>query len=147
VSAAPRSPRWWWQFHQATAIAASVALVIPLWLARDWIGGRTGLAIFLAGFVAALAGVILRWHLWFTVREYPSEWPAQRRRSSPWLRVADAIRSIVLFSAGASVSITTSVAPGAFLVAAGVALLLSFTVIEPATTRAAFGVEPTTGRN
>lgn len=145
TSAAPRSPRWWWQVHQGVAIAANVALVIPLWLVREWIGGRAGLALLLAGLVAALAGVILRWHLWFTVREYPSELPAQRRRSSPWLRVADAILAIVLVTAGASVSLTTSVATGAFLVAAGVALLLSFTVIEPATTRAAFGVEPTSG--
>jgi predicted Ser/Thr protein kinase len=145
VSVAPRSPRWWWQFHQATAIAANLALVIPLWLVREWIGGRPGLALFLVGLVAAIAGIILRWHLWFTVREYPSEWPAQRRRSSPWLRVSDAILAIVLFVAGASASLTTSVATGAFLVTAGVALLLSFTVIEPATTRAAFGAVSTPG--
>ena len=145
MSATPRSPRWWWQFHQATAIAANVALVIPLWLVREWIGGRPGLALFLVGLVAALAGVILRWHLWFTLREYPAEWPAQRRRSSPWLRVADAILTIVVFIAGANVALTTSVATGSFLVAAGVAVLLSFTVIEPATTRAAFGAGPTPG--
>jgi predicted Ser/Thr protein kinase len=139
VPAAPRSPRWWWQFHQAIAIAANVVLVAPLWLVREWVPGRPGLVLFLAGLVAALVAIILRWHLWFTVREYPQEWPAQRRRSVPWLRAADALLALVLFVAGAAVSLTASVATGAALIAAAVALLLSFTVIEPATTRAAWG--------
>jgi hypothetical protein len=139
LAAAPRSPRWWWQFHQAIAIAADVVLIAPLWLVRDWVGGRPGLALFLVGLVAALAAIILRWHLLFTVREYPQEWPAQRRRSVPWLRVADALLVLVLFVAGASVSFSTSVATGAGLIAAAVVLLLTFTVIEPATTRAAWG--------
>jgi predicted Ser/Thr protein kinase len=138
VPAMPRSPRWWWQFHQGIAIAANVVLVAPLWLVREWVGGRAGLALFLAGLVAALVAIVLRWHLWFTVREYPQEWPAQRRRSVPWLRVADALLVLVLLVAGATVSLT-SVAPGAGLIAAAVVLLLSFTVIEPATTRAAWG--------
>ncbi len=145
IPAAPRSPRWWWQFHQGVAITANVALLIPLWLVREWIGGPAGVALFLGGMVSAIAGIILRWHLWFTLREYPSEWPAQRRQSAPWLRAAEAILVVVLFAAGATLSLSSSAITGALLIAASVALVLSATVVEPATTRAAFGAVPTPG--
>ena len=138
MPSAPRSPRWWWQVHQAAAIAANVALVLPLWFVREWIGGRAGVSLFLVGLVAACAAVLLRWHLWFTVREYPAEWSAQRRASGPWLRLADALLALVLSVTGAALALTGSVPTGAALIAAAVALLVSFTVIEPATTRAAF---------
>ena len=138
MPSAPRSPRWWWQVHQAAAIAANVALVLPLWFVREWIGGRAGVSLFLVGLIASCAASLLRWHLWFTVREYPAEWPAQRRASGPWLRLADALLALVLSVAGVALALTGSVPTGAALIAAAVALLVSFAVIEPATTRAAF---------
>ena len=45
--------RWWWQFHQATSRRATyIGLLIPLWLARVALGGRIGLALFVAGLAA-----------------------------------------------------------------------------------------------
>jgi hypothetical protein len=138
LSSAPRSPRWWWQVHQAIAIAGNVALVLSLWRVREWIGAPTGVSLFLAGLITASAAVLLRWHLWFTVREYPSEWPAQRRASGLWLRLADGLSALVLAVTGIVLALTGSVPTGALLIAGAVALLVSLLVIEPATTRAAF---------
>ncbi len=137
---------WWWQFHQAAASAGYGLLLVPLWLARQPIGGRTGLLLFLGGLVAAVAAAILRMHLWFAVRSYPAEWPNQRRRTTPWLKTADAAFVAVLFTAGIAAAQSTATEVAAVLIAAAVVVLLSFTIIEPATTRAAFGDPPIDNR-
>jgi hypothetical protein len=138
-SSASRGAVWWWQFHQAAASLGYGLLLIPLWLARPPIGGRAGLLLFLGGLVAAVAAAILRMHLWFAVRSYPAEWPNQRRRTTPWLRAADAAFVAALFAAGLALVQSPATELAALLMAAGVGVLLSFTIIEPATTRAAFG--------
>ena len=138
VLATPAAPpEWWWQFHQGAASAGYIALVVALWFARGWISGRTGLVIFLAGLIAAIVAVILRLHLWFTVRSYRDEWPRQRASSGPWIRVADILFVIVLFAAGIALHETRDTAAAVFIGSA-IAVLLSFAIIEPATTRAAF---------
>jgi predicted Ser/Thr protein kinase len=129
-------PRWWWQFHQAAAIAAYLALLIPLWLVHG-IAGRFGLLLFVLGVVAVTAAIVLRWHLWFTLRSYPAEWPRQRDESAPWLRAADWLFVVVLAAAG-FMALETEKTLAILLIVAAVALLVSAMIIEPATTRAAF---------
>lgn len=135
--APPAPPEWWWQFHQGASSAGYIALVVALWFARAWIGGKMGLAIFLGGLIGATVAAILRLHLWFTVRSYPSEWPRQRAHSGRWIRLADILFVVVLFAAGIGVHETHASAAAVFIGSA-VAVLLSFAIIEPATTRAAF---------
>ena len=126
---------WWWQFHQGAASIGYFLLLVPLWLAREWIGGRGGLLLFVAGLVAAVAATILRLHLWFTVRSYPDEWHGQRARTATWIRLADLGFVAVLVSAGFAV-MDVHASAAIVLIGAAVAVLLSSTVIEPATTRA-----------
>jgi hypothetical protein len=130
--------RRWWKFHQAAASVSYTLLLWPMWLARGWVGGRPGLVLLLAAVVAVAAAIVFRAHLWFTAETLPGEWQAQRDRSLPWTRVADGLLVAVLVTAALA-------APddrfdlAALLVAAAVAVLISFTIIEPATTRVAFG--------
>jgi len=130
-----RPAAWWWKFHQGAASIGYFLLFVPLWLAREWIGGRGGLLLFVAGLVAAVAATILRLHLWFTVRSYPDEWPDQRARTGIWIRVADIFYVVVLAGAGFAV-MDFHASAAIVLITAAVGVLLSSTIIEPATTRA-----------
>ncbi len=127
----------WWQFHQAAACVAYAALMLPLWWARLNIDGRWGLWLFVAGLIATVTASVLRLHLLFAASSLPDEWRAQRTQSHPWLRLAEIALVAVLAGAGFWV-LESQPALGATLVSAAVVVLLSFTLIEPATTRAAF---------
>jgi hypothetical protein len=142
ASADPRSTTarpilWWWQFHQAMTVLAYLSLLVPLWYAKDWIGGASGLVMFLAALAAVLSATTLRLHLWFTVRWYPTEWPAQQRRSRHWIRTADIVFVASIFTT-VGLTMTAHNRVAVLLVAAAVAVLVSFAIVEPATTRAAF---------
>jgi predicted Ser/Thr protein kinase len=147
VPAKPLAPsaadaRWWWQFHQAIAASAYVALLVPLWMTRGALGSRAGLAIFVAGLVSAMIAAVLRLHLWFLVRLNTSEWLTDHEHARRWIRIADIAFAGTLFIAGIALpGLTTSTELGLVLIASAVAVTLAFTIIEPATSRAAFGTE------
>jgi hypothetical protein len=142
--AGPGRAHAWWQFHQGTASVAYTMLLLPLWFARPAWPPPWGSLLFVLGVAASIAASTMRLHLWFTAREYPAEWPEQRRGLGGWLRLADLVFVAILAITGLSAA---STAPGtmALMVASAVAVLLSALVIEPATTRAAFGDESTSG--
>ena len=103
----------------------------------QWIGGRVGLLLFLAGLVAAVAAAILRLHLWFTVRSYPAEW-ARSARARPAL---DPGRADVVSSspslAGAGRAVIVDVHASAAMPCSSAPrwrVFLSSAIIEPATT-------------
>jgi predicted Ser/Thr protein kinase len=137
AAAEVRDASRWWQFHQAAASAGYLAMLVPLNYVRQSDRDALGVGLFLAGLVAALAASTLRMHLWFTRRWYASEWPAQRQRTAVWIRLADIAFVVILFI-GALLIATDRPRLAALLVGAAVAALLSFAIIEPATTRAAF---------
>ena len=137
VAVTPREPLWWWQFHQAAASAAYVALVVPLWIACALIDDGRSRALFLTGVAAVVLAVALRLHVRFTVRSYPAEWPAQRARTGRWIRLAD-VTFVLALLAGSALMLGSHFSLAAGLFAAAVSVLVSFMLIEPATTRAAF---------
>lgn len=137
----PGTPGWWWQFHQAAASLGYLILLWPLWLAASRSGDEWALPLFLVALVGALGASLMRLHLWFATRLYPAEAEAQRLRTALWMRTADWIFVACLFVSGVRV-MTGDRGLAVSLVAAGVACLVSFAVIEPATTRAAFGERP-----
>jgi serine/threonine protein kinase len=132
------APIRWWQVHQAVTCVIDAALMAPLWLARGWIGGRLGLSLFLVALSAVVTAVALRLHLWFTATSLPDEWPEQYARSRPWLRAAEATLVAALLAASLAVADTHAVGT-IVMVGASIGLLIGFALIEPATTRAAFG--------
>jgi serine/threonine protein kinase len=130
-------PQWWWQFHQAAVTIVYGSLLVPVWFARKWTGGVAGPVLFLAALVAVIVAGTLRLHLWFIFRSAASEWRAQRERSARWIRLADVgFVAVLIASAGFVLELHGDIA--ILLVGVAVAVLLSATVIEPATTRAAF---------
>lgn len=130
------SPLWWWQFHQlVTSLAYGVVLYF-LWAGRDWLPGPAGQWLFLAGLTGALTANTLRLHLWFTSRFYPEEWNTQRQSVWIWNRLADFLLGVVLLLAGAR-HLDTHPDLSALFLGSAIAVLIAFTIIEPATTRAA----------
>jgi serine/threonine protein kinase len=125
----------WWRFHQIATIVAYAVMLMPLGYVREI--QAISLRLFLTGMVAALVASALRLHLWFTQRWYPDEWAAQRQRSRIWIQLSDATFVLVQLATAYLIAEDHS-RLSAWFVANGVAALIAFTIVEPATTRAAF---------
>ena len=130
--------RWWWGFHQAAVSIVYAVMVWPTWLARNVIGGQEGNAVFVTVLAAAIVAVTLRLHLWFTSRFYSAELGWARSHASVWMLVSDAIFAIGLVVAGVLVGDARPVL-AVIEIAVAVGAATAFAVVEPATTRAAFG--------
>jgi hypothetical protein len=137
-SATEAEARWWWQFHQATAAIIYLLLLFPLWRATPRLGSSFGPALAVAAVVAAVVSGALRLHLWFAARLYPAEWRSQYSRAGAWIRAADVVFTLTLAGAGVLAMTSGTAGLGVLLLAAAAAVLVSFAIIEPATTRAAF---------
>jgi len=129
--------RWWWEFHQAAVSIVYAVMVWPTWLARNVIGGQEGNAVFVTVLAAAIVAVTLRLHLWFTSRFYSAELGWARSRAAGWMLVSDAIFAIGLVVAGVLVG-DARPALAVIEIAVAVGAAAAFSVVEPATTRAAF---------
>jgi predicted Ser/Thr protein kinase len=135
-------PQRWWRVHHLATCIAYGGLMVPMFLARraiDGPSGRLGLMLFLATLGAVVASIVLRLHLWFTASSNPGQWTRQYRHATPWLRLSDSIAVLGFLVAGAAlIASNTQDGLAAVLICAGVITGLSFAVIEPSTTRAAF---------
>jgi hypothetical protein len=127
----------WWQFHQAAATAAYVLLLIPLWRVRHLMPGPLGMPMFLLALISVVVACGLRLHLWFAARELPEAWAAQHAQSGPWTRAADVLFTVCLLAAGIR-AVGHDDGTAGLLVAAAAGVAVSFLIVEPATTRAAF---------
>ena len=85
----PKSPLWWWQFHQAVVGVGYYLVLIPAWGVRGWMPGSAGSLLFFALVAAVGVAATLRFHLWFTSQNYRSELTTQRGQSFRWIRGAD----------------------------------------------------------
>ena len=130
-----RSARYWWEFHQGAAAVSYAVMLVPAWLAHEQIGGLEGRSFFIATAVAALAASMLRLHLWFMSQQHAGELAWARRRSAPFIRIAD-IFLVVSLVIGAGLVAARSVLDVVLLVLA-VGVAIAFAFIEPSTARAA----------
>jgi len=140
--AAAAEARRWWRFHQIVTCLFYAAVLIPAWSARRTLGDQIGRPIFLVAVVAIVGAITLRLHFWFAAASLPGEWARQHARNWVWLRVADILLVVALASLGLSVLQTDNVVAAVALVICAVIALVSATIIEPATTRAAFERTP-----
>jgi hypothetical protein len=129
------SARYWWDFHQGAAAVSYAAMLVPAWFARGQIGGIEGRGFFIATAVAALVASMLRLHLWFMSRQHPGELAWARRRSAPWIRVADVMLVASLVIGAGLVAAQSSLDVVLLVLAVGIAIAFAF--IEPSTARAA----------
>jgi predicted Ser/Thr protein kinase len=127
----------WWQFHQAAATIAYGLLLIPLWQVRHLSSGPIGMAIFLIALTSVVVACGLRLHVWFAARELRDAWAKQHARTGPWTRAADALFTACLLGAGIR-TVGHDDGTAGLLVAAAAGVAVSFLIVEPATTRAAF---------
>jgi predicted Ser/Thr protein kinase len=128
----------WWRLHQIAMLGVYVAASAVAWAIKESFGGAASLWIFvIIGCGSAVAGIV-RAHLLFTVRMNPSRLPSERRRAARVTMIADLLTATALF---ADALLFTPVHPLSAILtmalAAGIAL--AALLIEPATTRAAFG--------
>ena len=103
--------------------------------------GAVGHAVFLRGAGGRRDGGDVRLHLRFTARVYPAELMPQRASARPWTRGSDAGFSVALLLAGLALRDPHPEVATLFVAVSIAAAIASF-VIEPATTRAAFGEIP-----
>jgi hypothetical protein len=134
---APRAARWWWQFHQGVTIAAYGLVLVLLWMARPDLPGPLGALLLLTGVAATVTSGAVRLHVMFAVRHLASAGPAAHPAARRTAWVADAAFAGTLLGAGLLL-IGADDQTAALLVAAAAAIAVSFLVVEPATTRAAF---------
>jgi serine/threonine protein kinase len=130
---------WWWQFHQAFAGFGYYALLYPLWVVKKSFPGIEGSLYFFPGIVAVGVAANLRLHLWFTSRFYPSELSAQRQKVTRWIRWADWLFVVVLAVSAIRIHTVHGVY-ATILMGAAIGSLVGFTLIEPTTTKAAWGI-------
>jgi predicted Ser/Thr protein kinase len=136
-AAGPRSPAWWWQFHQLAIAALHASLLVGVWFARGWLDQPWRSLAFYGAIVAATSDVTMRLNLWFASRVHRRMLAAQRARLMRALLAADATFAVILCGLGtAGAGAHDELA--AVLVGGAIVSLLSLLVIEPATAGAAF---------
>ena len=151
-NAGPTDAMWWWKFHQAATSVFYGLLMIPAWFARQALDASAAhrpyaQPLFLLAMVAMVAATTIRLHLWFAADSMPGEWDHQHARNWKWLRAADlALVAALTVSGIAVLNLPGASANGVVLVILAVVALLSATIIEPATTRAAFGPQSRSAR-
>ena len=125
---------WWWKFHQVAVASLTIAAVIVVGFERRWIDPY-GSAAFLAVLVLATVSTTLRLHMWFVSQVHPGTLPALRARVLRWIVVCETLLLSLLMTIGIVLSGPHDGA-AAHMVVTALLLLLSLSVIEPATTRA-----------
>ena len=136
VSPSASAARWWWRFHQLAVAVAYWAIVAPAWHVQHWL--PVGRPWFFACLAAVIVAANVRLHLRFTAGVLAAELPRQRAQTRGWVAIAD--WSLVALLAGAGLAIADAHAAwAALLVGFAIGVAVAVVVIEPATTRAAFG--------
>jgi hypothetical protein len=137
VAPPPGRALWWWQFHQGAIAALNTAMPLAAFLIRKWPPAPYGTWIFFAVLALATISVTLRLNLIFASRIHPDTLGPHRRRLFPAIAAADALLAGVLLVAAAAIAGAHDEMAALLLVAA-IVLLASLSLVEPATTRAAF---------
>jgi serine/threonine protein kinase len=135
------TPRWWWEFHQATVSIVYVAAIYPAWHVRPWLPAPWGMLFLFVVLACAATATSLRLHLWFTARFYPAELATQRARARPWTKASDAGFAVGFLLASLAIGDDHPEVAALLVTVASAAAVAAF-LIEPTTTRAAFREAP-----
>jgi hypothetical protein len=134
----PQPPIWWWQFHQVSIAMLHASLLVGVWFARGWLDRPWRTLAFFGAVGAAIADVLMRLNLWFISREQPGTLASQRARYARALPIVDVAYAVVLCALAAA-GAQAHEALAALLVGGAIVSLLALLLIEPATSRTAFG--------
>jgi serine/threonine protein kinase len=139
IATAPPSATWW-RVHQLAIIALYFTASVVAWQIKTWIETPVTVAIFIALGAAATIGGVFRGHLVFTERMNRAHLPAERRRAARATTLVDLLFALLMILDGVIVASFRAL-PSVFTVSLAVGIALASLVLEPATTRAAFGDE------
>jgi serine/threonine protein kinase len=126
----------WWSRHQLIVALSYWSMIWPAWHVHRWTGAY-GVLLFLATLVIVIVGANIRLHLWFTSRTYPSELTEQRANVARWVRGADILFAVIMIATGLVIA-GDYTGWAALFMSFGIGAAVAFTIIEPATARAAF---------
>jgi predicted Ser/Thr protein kinase len=133
--------RRWWRAHQWLVMTTVLGLLIAAWWVAAWIGSPVRFPLFLGLLVCGVSAGTLRAHLLFVEWTRPHTIHGELRRLTPWLRVLDVILGAAVGASALAVGPGHPMASTVLLVAAAITTVSVF-VMEPATTRSAFGRTP-----
>jgi len=131
-------PLVWWRIHQLAIIVIYVIAAAVAWQIKDWIETPVTVAIFIAGGAVATIGGVFRGHWLFTEQMNRAYLSQERRRVARVTVLVDVLFAALLL-ADAVIVARVRALPGVFTVSLAVGVALAALVLEPATTRAAFG--------
>jgi Protein kinase domain len=136
AAAVPRTT--WWRTHQVVVAIVYIASAIFAWQIKEWVETPLTVAMFIAlGGLATIAAV-LRGHLVFTDRMNRAHLTIERRRTRRAIVAIDVMVSVLLLVDAIAIAGVRAL-PAVFALSAAVGVSLASVVLEPATTRAAFG--------
>jgi predicted Ser/Thr protein kinase len=128
----------WWRTHQVIVIALYVTGSALAWQIKDWMEQPVTVSIFVALGAAATIGGVFRGHLMFTELMNPATLASEQRRASRVTTLVDLLFAALLLVDGLLIAQRRAL-PGVFTVSLAIGIALAALVLEPATTRAAFG--------
>jgi hypothetical protein len=140
AASAERSPvhALWWQTHHAAIVLLYFVGSAGAWQIKAWFESPVTVAIFIALGALATIGGVLRGHLVFTARMNHAHLAAERKRAVRPIRLVDLMFSALLVVDGIVVAQARAL-PAVLAIGIGIGVALAALVLEPATTRAAFG--------
>ena len=130
----------WWRVHQLVIITLYFIASVVAWQIKAWMETPITLALFIACGAAATIGGVFRGHLVFTERMNRAHLTTERRRAGRATRLVDILFALLLLADGAIVAGFRAL-PAVFTISLALGIALANLVLEPATTRAAFGDE------
>jgi predicted Ser/Thr protein kinase len=128
----PSHGLWWWRFHQISVAVLDASMPVFAWIARHWVGGRFGQALFFLVLALATTAVTIRLNLVFTSRVHPDQLPEHHSRLFPWIARTELVLAALLAVAAVAIA-DAHEGTAAMLVTIAVVTVASVMVIEPAT--------------
>jgi eukaryotic-like serine/threonine-protein kinase len=130
----------WWRTHQLVVAALYVAAAVLAWQIKEWVETPLTVAIFIVLGGVATVGAVLRGHLVFTDRMNRPRLTVERRRTRRGIVLIDFVLAAMLMIDAVATGGVRAL-PAVFALSLAVGVSLASVVLEPATTRAAFGDE------
>jgi hypothetical protein len=127
----------WWRSHQFVAIGLAFVASALAWRIKEWQHGLADSGFLFIAVLATIVG-IFRGHLLFTERMNRSSFDAERRRAEPVTLVGDVLIGLALALEGWQLAAVRPLA-GALTIALAVGIVLTRVIVEPTTTKGAFG--------
>jgi serine/threonine protein kinase len=128
----------WWRVHHAVIIALYASGAVLAWQIKQWMETPVTVALFLALGALATVGGVLRGHLVFTERMNRALLAHERHRTATATLLVDLLLGAMLFVDGVIIGAVRAL-PAVGALGLGLGIALAALVLEPATTRAAFG--------